>query len=236
MFLFGGCAGIILYFMRKKMVESVLYLCLEKNIKRGNILQIFNSFSNIMKFIRLSILITPFYFLITVMFAYPKFMAVNGTLANLISTFLTGFFIGNFISVGYADLLTIWFKDYRKFLFLNAIIFVIAMSIFPFVTNSWFIYYAVVLGLLGGGLPPIWAQIVTRSYGTNLRCTATNLLNAGGRGGAALYNLLISYWIATPHNFIHNAIITVFIITIITLIAIYKTENNYNNNMDYIEK
>ncbi|MFN8770459.1 MAG: MFS transporter [Neisseriaceae bacterium] len=235
MYLFGGFAGIAVYILRKKIFESSIFLNLDSNISKGNILQIFTNWQNTLKFIRLLILIVPFNFLIVIMFIYPRFMDIHDDLAILTRELLTGFFIGNLISTIACNFVVTKFKDFRSFLLLNTLVFAIIMPVYAYVNKEFYLLYAVVLGLLGGGLPTIWIQVVVRSYGTNIRSTASNALFATGRLTAILFNSLISGWLLIPQNFKFNVIYTVAIIVILVLIAIFTTKNNYDKNMEYIE-
>ena len=235
MFLFGGGAGIILYVARKKILESGLFLSLDHSIHCGSVFGLFNGVDNIVKFIRLLILILPFFFLIAIMFIYPRFMPLQDNLSELIRVLLLGFFIGNLISTLGGNLSLNYIKDFRVYIGINTLAFGLILSIFPLVTRQWFLWYALLLGLLGGGLPSIWVQVVIRSYGINQRSTAANSLNACGRLSMIAYNMLASYWICNPQTFSRNCIIFVIILSMLVFVALFYTPNNYNNKMNYTE-
>ncbi|APJ04992.1 hypothetical protein AXG55_14265 [Silvanigrella aquatica] len=235
MYLFGGLSGFIVYFARKKICESVVFLNLDNKVKKGNPLHLFNSFANIMKFSRLLMLIIPFQFLITIMFIYPRFMNLNGDMSSINKTLLTGFFIGNLISTITCNFIINKFKDYRIFVLANILLFSLVMPLFIYVPQNLFFVYTLFLGLLGGGLPTVWIQIVVKSYGTNLRSTASNFLFAFGRLSGILFNLIISTLLLTPQNFHFNVVIVIATIVSLVLFALFKTNNNYNSNMEYTE-
>ncbi len=90
MFLFGGVSGFILYLMRRELFESPLFQNMNKKIKKGNLYLMFYGYKNIKKTIRLTILIIPFYYLISVMFIIPRYMQIDGDLSSLIHTLLIG--------------------------------------------------------------------------------------------------------------------------------------------------
>ncbi|APJ02556.1 MFS transporter [Silvanigrella aquatica] len=235
MYLFGGLSGIILYIARKKICESILFLNLNKNIAKGNPFQLFHGIPNILKFLRLLFLIIPFNFLISIMFIFPRFMNLSTDLSVSNKTLLTGFFIGNLISTVSCNLIINKFKDFRIFVLINIIIFSIVMPSFIFIPEKLFFPYTILLGLLGGGLPTVWIQIVVKSYGTNLRSTAANTLFAFGRLSGILFNTIIGFCLVTPENFHFSVTIMVVIIMIIVLIALLNTKNNYDVNMEYLE-
>ncbi len=234
MFLFGGCAGLILYLARKKLFESPLFLEIPHQRQRGNPLLMFNNIPNLIKTIKLAILITPFYFLISIMFIFPNFMHLNSDLSKTIHTLLIGFFIGNLVSTIAWNYWVIKVKNFNLFFIINSIIFAIILSGFQFIADSWFFIYSIALGTLGGGLPSIWIQLVAKNYGTNQRNTATNILYVFGRGSGIIFNLLISTWLITPKNFGIYSIITTIILAIISIIIILNTRNVYSNDIDHL--
>ena len=235
LYLFGGIVGFVIYITRKKILESELFSNLQQKTQKGSVLQLFNSWRNILKFCRLWILIVPFNFLISIMFIYPKFMHLTGDLGDLTRELLTGFFIGNLISTLGSNYVINKFKDYRVFILINIILFSLVMPLFWLVNNQFFLMYAILLGLLGGGLPTVWIQLVVKSYGTNLRSTAANTIFAFGRFSCIGFNSIISVWMISAKTFNFNVLWMVILILSLVLLALYKTKNNYEANMQYIE-
>lgn len=236
LFLSGGIAGLILYISRKKLIESDLFLELEAKDNTGNLFQLVSTIPNIIKLLKLSIIILPFYFLISIMFIYPSFMNLNTSLGESIRTLLIGFFIGNLISsLGSSYILT-KFKNYKVYLSISTLSFCILLSIFKLIDQNMFFIYSIGLGLLGGGHPAVWMQLVTKHYGTNQRSTAANALYALGRGSGIGFNLLLSVWIVNPQFFNYYSLITVITITIIVFTALKNTGSYYNKSVNYIER
>ena len=235
MFLFGGGSGFGLYLMRKRLFESPLFLKLNTSIAKGNPWHMFKNITNIIKTFKLALLITPFYFTISIMFILPNFMQLKGSLTSLIHTLLIGFFIGNLFSTLVATYLINVIKDFRPYFVLNSIIFLLTISCYSFVKKDFFLLYALILGLLGGGLPTVWIQVVTKSYGTNHRNTAANTLYVVGRSSSIGFNILIAIWLANPKNFSMYCIITTIIITLSSIFAAITSKNMYIREIDYIE-
>ncbi len=234
MFLFGGVGGIVLYIARKKLFESPLFLEISPDAKKGNPLILFNNIPNLIKTLKLAVLITPFYFLISIMFILPNFMNLNIDLSQTIHTLLIGFFIGNLVSTIAWNYFISYIKSFRSFFIINSIAFITVLGSFSFVTQTSFFVYTIFLGVLGGGLPSIWIQLVAKHYGTNQRNTATNILYVFGRGSGIIFNLLISAWLINPKNFGIYSIITTIILAVISIIVILNTKNVYKTNIDYL--
>jgi MFS family permease len=235
MFLFGGGAGFILYYMRRGLFESPLFLNLGKNTIKGNPWHIFKNRTNLLKTLKLALLIIPFYFTISIMFILPSFMPLKAPLSSLIHTLLIGFFAGNLGSTLISYYLVNKIKDFRHYFIINSLVFVSTLACFNLVGPEFFFIYAVILGLLGGGLPTIWIQVVTKSYGTNHRNTAANSLYVIGRGSSIGFNLLISAWLVNPKNFTTYCIITAIVIAVLSILVALSSKNMYTREINYLE-
>lgn len=235
MFLFGGVIGVILYVLRKKILESRLFL-LTINSSRGNFLSLINSPLQITKLLKLFILIIPFNFIITVMFMLPSFMPISFSLEKAISILLIGFFLGNIVSTFFCSYIVNYFKDYRSFIWLTLIIFLISVPAFIFVTDKVFFIYNFSLGLIGGGLPTIWIQMINKEYSTNIRNTASNTLYALGRASAVTFNLFFLNWIKSRQVFITNTIICVLVISILIIVVLFTSKNTYAKDLHTIQE
>jgi MFS family permease len=236
MYLFGGVAGIIIYLLRKNIYESLIYLNMNKQVGKGQLLQLINNFPKLIKFIRLWLLIVPFNFLIVIMFMLPRFMPINDDLAQLVKVLLIGFFIGNLISSIACNYVVNWFKDFRQFLWFHLVLFVLLIPSYVIIAKNYYFLYAIGLGLLGGGPVAVWIQVVVRSYGANIRSTASNSLFAAGRASAIVFNLLIVNWLYSPKIFQAQVIGLTIIVAGLFLLALLFTANNYNTNMEYLEQ
>ena len=235
MFLFGGFGGLALYIIRKQLFESPLFLNLPQHIEKGNPWHMFRNLSGLKKTLRLAILITPFYFTISVMFILPNYMELNTDVSALIHTLLIGFFIGNLFSTLVCNYWVNKVQDFRWFFIVNSIIFTLVLILFKHVSQIWFFAYCLLLGLLGGGLPSVWIQLIAKSYGTNQRNTATNTLYVIGRGSGIGFNLLISIWLINPKDFSFYCIITTIIVAVLSIIATLNTGNVYKKEIDYVD-
>ena len=235
-FICGGLAGILIFILRKKILESVLFKSLTPTIYRGNFFKLFANKSQIFKLIKLFILIVPFNFLISIIILLPNFMPISFKLGSAVQILLTGFFIGNLISTFASSYIINYFKDYRVYCWLNITLFILIIPLFRFIPDSFFFIYCLFLGLLGGGLPTVGIQIINKSYPTEIRNTASNTLYAMGRGSSIISNLLCQIWITNKSLFIYSITTSVFVITSLVIIALLNTKNNYNYSLNKLER
>lgn len=234
-YIFGGIAGIIIYIFRNKMIESTLFLELEKNIIKGNLLLLINSWHNVIKLIRLFIINITFSVILSIIFIFPKFMPIKQDLLVLNQHLLAGFFIGNLLSTLLSSYVVRFFKSYKLFLAINTILFILLIPLFTYVTEDYFMLYSILVGFIAGGGPTVWIQIVVKSYGTNQRNTASNILFALGRLCSIVINMLTLYLLKTPENFAINIFYLTSGVGILVLISLLFTKNNYFQEMNYVE-
>ncbi|MCC2625597.1 MAG: transporter [Burkholderiales bacterium] len=233
MFIFGGIIGIILYVFRKQILESRLFL-LAQNQSPGNFLLLINSPGQFIKLLKLFIIIVPFNFIITAMFMLPSFMPISFSLQRAVAILLIGFFLGNIVSTFLCSYIVNYFKDYRSFIWLTLLTFFISVPTFILVNDHIFFAYNFILGLIGGGLPTIWIQMINKEYPTNIRNTASNTLYALGRGSAVIFNLFFLSWIKNKQIFITNTIASGFIISILMVIVLLTSKNTYAKDLQTV--
>jgi MFS family permease len=162
-------------------------------------------------------------------------MPIKDDLLVLNQKLLAGFFIGNLLSTLLSSYFVRLFKSYKVFLIINTILFILFIPIFKYVTENYFILYSILIGLLSGGAPTVWIQIVVKSYGTNQRNTAANVLFAMSRVSSIIINMFILYLLRTPENFAINIFYLTILVGILVIISLIFTENNYSKIMNYIE-
>jgi len=76
---------------------------------------------------------------------------------------------------------------------------------------------------------------VVRSYGANIRSTASNSLFAVGRATGIVFNLLVANWLTNARVFQYGVMVVVIFIAVSYLCALLFTANNYNVDMAYME-
>lgn len=233
MFICGGCAGLLLYIGRSKIQESEDFLYAKRQFasSRGSIRILLSEKKYILGLIKYLVMILPYYAIITMMFIFPNYIIKTYTLAYAIKILLMGFFIGNIISSFASAALNNYFRNYKIYLGILLGVFLVLMSIFPYVAEQHLFIYSLGLGLIGGGYPISWAQQVAREYPAHIRSLASNVLFALGRASSILFNTLIVFWLMdNGQHFISSAQITVAIVFVLALLSLYFTPNNYQKS------
>lgn len=239
MFLFGGISGILLYLGRKKVYESILFenIYRQNNIDKGNISIIISNSKTFLKTLKLFLLITPFNLIISIIFIFPSLMNLNQDLSSAIKTILLGFFLGGVIGLLISSPIMNAIKSYTKYLTISFIL-ILFILLFPlkYINDQNLFIYCIIIGVIGGSYPPIWIQLVSRSYGTNLRNTASNSLFALGRLSGIFFNIIISYSLANMHLGVYYLKYLIILVLTFAILSLFTIKDNYNSKLDYLER
>lgn len=233
MFICGGSGGLVLYAMRGNLNESPLFKKIA-NTPKGNLLYLLNNSKNLWKMFSLAVLILPFYFVVSVMLIMPRFMNLQMALSESIYKLLLGFFVGNILSTLIAVVCVKIVKDFRPYLFVNTVLFVILLLFARFIGYQQFTIYSLLIGCIGGGLPTLWIQIVAKNYGTNQRNTATNVIYIIGRASMIAFNIGISYFMNIENSFWSFVGWSTGLIALFNIIVILRSRNVYATDVDYV--
>lgn len=236
MFAFGGIAGIIIFILRAKIHESLIFSQQHQlyTSNFGNLKLIFFNKNNLLKFIKLLILIIPYQLMITIMFIFPNYIISNYSLAYATKLLLMGFFAGNLISTMISSFIINRIASYKKYLAYTFIAYALIMPIFAYVGQNLLLIYSIGIGILGGGYPVAWILLVTKSYGINIRSTASNLLFAMGRISGILFNLLIMHWLINPKTLVSNAVYIIITVIGLSFIILTMIKDNYQTSKNYL--
>lgn len=235
MFIFGGVFGIGLWLCRKSLIESGLYLEVtsNQNISKGNIFKLINTPQNIIKLFKFFTINIPYYVLVSLMFIAPMFMNLSYPAEKVPQILLFGFFTGNLIACGFS----MWFNNkvnsYKLILYISFIAYITSFAIFKYIPNNLFFAYCIVFGLIGGTLPIAWIQLVSKSYGTNIRNTASNSLFAMGRGTSIVVNLFLTFFLLHKETFIQNSVIMVVITGALAILGLYFSQETYHQDSKF---
>jgi MFS family permease len=226
MFIFGGLAGLGIYAFRRVLEESPFFIELYQSKDRlKNAGSIFFLFKNYSKPLILNFVITlPYFFIITVMFALVKFIAVDGDFASLVKIFLFGFFAGNIISCLFSGIYNQYFKSPNLFFIVNLIIFLASILAYKYISSNTIFIYGIFIGLIGGGYNIMWAQYAATEFPTEVRSLACNMIFALGRTSTIFFGIIFANWLTNEQVFRHN--INIFAIglamVVLLIIVFYK--------------
>jgi hypothetical protein len=239
----GGILGMVLLVMRISVVESGMFLQVkQKAVTRGNFFMFFTNAQRFRKYINAILIGLPTWFVIGIMVNQSDRFAKSMYGSTSLDSGRSVMFAYIALSVGdiFGGFLCQWFKSRKKGLLTFYILGILfGVLFFSGLNNSDFTMYffCAMLGFSNG----YWAIFVTmgaEQFGTNLRATAATTIPNMVRGVLPLLNLLFldlfqKNW---GWTLIRSGIVTGAIVTAISFVAFYFTDETYHKDLNYIEE
>lgn len=240
LFIIGGSAGILLFFLRLGVYESKLFLNQEKTtVQKGAFFSLFTNGNRFKRFLQCIVVGLPVYFVVGLPI---KFASNFGTAFNIqgVSVPIAIMMCYIFLSVGdvvcnYASQV---FKSRKKMFFFFNVLNLIAVLLFIYFPpqNAWQ-YHFLYCPLLGFSVG-YWALIVTNAaeqFGTNLRATVAtsvpNFIRSSFIPIAMSFTFFEQYF-----GTIHSAGLIGIICSVLALIATFTMKETFGTDLNYEEK
>ncbi len=240
-YIVGGVLGIMLLLLRLKMFEPLLFVSLnDSTVKKGDFLSLFTNKERFFRYSKCILIGLPTWFVVSVLIGgsdeFSKYMNIQGTVKPLYAIMFTyiGLVFGDLAS-GFSSQ---WLKSRRKIVFIflvAAFCLVLFYLYFAYgISNTEFYTLCFFIGIAMG----YWAVFVTigaEQFGTNLRATVATTVPNFVRGMTipitALYALL------KGHMTIVEAAMIVGLLTFgIAFYALWRMEESYHKDLDYLEE
>jgi MFS family permease len=241
LYFIGGGIGLVLLALRVSVSESSMFASLEKsNVQRGNFLQFFTNRDRFFRYAKGMLIGMPVWYCIGILifFAneFANRMGIKGiTPGNAI--------LFQYIGLGFGDvaagLISHQLKSRKKALYLFYFIFTFFIVLFFTQHNNsqvWFYFICAGLGF-GSGISVLYIITSAEQFGTNLRATAATSITNFVRGFTPLlfliFALLRDYFAI---DYITAAWIIGIGVMLISISALYFTQESYGKDLDFIEE
>jgi MFS transporter, putative metabolite:H+ symporter len=239
----GGVLGMILLVMRISVVESGMFIQIKQQaVTRGNFFMFFTNRIRFRKYMNAILIGLPTWFVIGIMVnqsdRFAKIMYGSTSLDSGRSVM----FAYVALSVGdiFGGFLCQWFKSRKKGLLTFYILGIISGVLFfsGLNNNDSMMYFCCALLGFSNGYWAIFVTMGAEQFGTNLRATAATTIPNMVRGVLPLLNLLFldlfqKNW---GWGLVRSGIVTGSIVTLISLIAFYFTDETYHKDLNYTEQ
>jgi MFS family permease len=235
----GGGLGICLLLLRISVIESGMYNQVrEMKITRGNFGMFFNNGNRFRKYM-LSILIgLPTWYVIGILIVFSnEFGKRFGIKEDVLPGKATMY---AYVAIAFADVLigfvSQWLKSRKKALYIFYFITAVSIALFfsPFNNSSTTMYIiAAALGF-GTGFWAIFVTMAAEQFGTNLRATAATTVPNMVRGALPLMLLLFN-WLQHYTDYVKAGLITGIIIMLISIIAVFFSDETFGKDLNYVE-
>ena len=235
----GGALGIGLLLLRIKASESGMFHQIKTtSVQRGNLLVIFKSRPNILKYLRCILIGIPLWFVIGILVTFsPEFgKALNMSQVPQASKAVMFAYIG--LSLGglaSGSLSQIWSsrkKAVAVFMLLNALF----MGLFLFCpTQSLGIFYLFCMGLgFASGYWAVFVTIAAEQFGTNIRSTVATTVPNFVRGSVVPLTLSFQS-LKNSYGIINAGWILALFCVLVALWALVGLAETHGKDLDYVE-
>ena len=238
----GGCLGMVLLFLRISVAESGMFIQVKHQaVQRGNFFMFFTDIRRFRKYINAILIGFPTWFVIGILVNQSDRFAKSMYGSTTLDSGRSVMFAYMALSIGdiFGGFLCQWLKSRKKGLLFFYLLGIVCMFLFfsGFNQSDFTMYFfCAMLGFSNG----YWAIFVTmgaEQFGTNLRATAATTIPNMVRGALPLINLLFLdvFQKSWGWTLVHSGIITGVIVTLISFIAFYFTDETYHKDLNYIE-
>lgn len=237
----GGVLGLLLLILRVFVYESGMFGKLkEKPVKRGDFLSLLTKKKLFFKYLYCILIGVPVWYVIGILITFsPEFgrdiLHIKGEInaGKAIMYHYIGASLGSFIT----GLISQWLRSRKK----SLVIALVSLSIFITgyfsafnLSASLFYIIIFILGIAMG----YWAVFVTTAseqFGTNIRSTATTTIPNFVRGATVPVTFLFQY-LGYRIGLWSSGIIVGIICLSLAFFSLYKLEETYEKDLDYVEE
>jgi MFS family permease len=239
-FFLGGGMGLLLLIMRIGVFESGMFESMKKsNIPKGNLLLLLKSKTNLMKYLGVIAIAVPVWYVMGILITFsPEMMKSLGVTTftpdpgKAIMFAYLGITFGDFLSGMLSQLL----KSRKKVLTLFLVLTILSVFMyFTLAVKSEFMFYGVITFVgIATGYWAVFMSTAAELFGTNIRATVTTTAPNFVRGSVIFLTLGFRY-LEVYFSAINAAVLIGIVTFIPAFLALYKMEETFHKDLDYVE-
>lgn len=236
----GGGLGILLLFLRMKVFESGMFTRIKgENIKRGNMLMLFNNRKRFAKYFKCILVGVPIWFVVGILITFsPEFGKALGLAqpveaGKAVMLAFSGQVAGDIVSGLMSQYFTSRKKAILVFLCLS-LLFILTYLLFP--SNDLFLFYTMCIFLgFANGYWTLFVTIAAELFGTNLRATVATTVPNFVRGAIIPLTAIFIY-LKSSLGIIYSALVVGMASILIAFIALRFLDETFFKDLNYIEE
>lgn len=236
----GGGLGLILMALRVRVFESGIFMKLkQENIKRGDVLKLFNNKTRLLKYINSILIGMPIWFVMGILLTFsPEFGQALGfrepvDAGKAVMFTFAAQVLGNLIS----GLLSQYLQSRKKVMLLfivSSLLLVVVYLLVPLHSTTLFYLLCAGLGFCSG----YWTLFITVAaelFGSDLRATVATTVPNFVRGSVIPLTML--FQMAKNYvGIIYGALVVGLLTFAIALVALIYLEETFKKDINYVEK
>ena len=236
----GGGLGLLLMIMRIRVFESGIFMNLkEKNIKRGEIIKLFNNKTRLIKYINSILIGMPIWFVTGILITFsPEFGQALGLskpvdAGQAVMITFAGQVFGNVVSGSLSQYLRSRKKVIIIFILIS-LLFAIVYLLSPFKSVTVFYFICACLGF-SSGYWTLFITVAAELFGSDLRATVATTVPNFVRGSVIPITMLFAF-LKKYTGTISSALIVGLITYVIAILALVYLEETFKKDVNYVEE
>lgn len=236
----GGGLGLILMALRVRVFESGIFIKLkEKNVKRGDVLKLFNNKTRLLKYVNSILIGVPIWFVVGILLTFsPEFGQALGLdkpveAGKAVMFAFAAQVLGNIVSGFLSQYLQNRKKVILLFILLSLLLVVVYLMV-PFRSTTLFYALCACLGFCSGYWT-IFITVAAELFGSDLRATVATTVPNFVRGAVIPLTMLF----AMAKNYIgiiYGALVIGLVTYAVALIALIYLEETFKKDINYVEE
>jgi MFS family permease len=238
-YIVGGVLGLMLLLLRIKMFESGMYSNIKSmNVRKGDFISLFTSWQRFSKYVKCILIGLPTWYVVGILITFsPEFgvrLGIDGAISagkSIMYTYI-GLVFGDIASGFGSQLIRSRKKVVMISLFMTT--FFVVVYLFSFGVSVTYFYILCVLIGISIGYWAVFVTIGSEQFGTNLRATVATTVPNFVRGATVPITVSFNY-LRGSMDILHSAMIVGIVVMIIAFAALYRMEESYHKDLDYLE-
>lgn len=241
-FYIGGAMGLALLVMRIGVYESGMFKHIkEEKVSRGNFFQLFSSRDRVRKYFSIIFVTVPVWYVMgTLVLFAPELSELMGLPKDSISSGRSIMFAYTGITIGdlASGLISHLMKSRKKALLIFLSLTAIGIALYFLIGGrSVSVFYGVVTFIgFATGYWAVFMSTASELFGTNIRATATTTAPNFVRGSTILISWLLVLATDLFADKITGTIVTGIFIMSLAFVALWRLEETFGKDLDYVEK
>jgi MFS family permease len=235
----GGGLGLMLMVLRVRVFESSMFMKLkEKDIKRGDVLKIFNNKTRLLKYLNSILIGIPIWFVIGILLTFsPEFGLAMGLdqpvdAGKAVTLAFAAQILGNVTS----GFLSQYFQSRKKVILLFILLsfsLILVYLLVPLHSTMLFYLICTCLGFCSG----YWTLVITVAaelFGSDLRATVATTVPNFVRGSVIPLTMLFAM-VKNYIGIIHGALVVGVVSFTIAIVALIFLEETFKKDINFVE-
>ncbi|RJP72254.1 MAG: MFS transporter [Ignavibacteriales bacterium] len=238
-YIVGGVLGLLLLLLRIKMFESGMYSNIKSmNVRKGDFVSLFTSRERFSKYAKCILIGLPTWYVVGILITFsPEFgvrLGIDGAISagkSIMYTYI-GLVFGD-IASGFGSQLI---RSRKKVVMISLLLttFFVIVYLFSFGVSVTYFYILCVLIGISIGYWAVFVTIGSEQFGTNLRATVATTVPNFVRGATVPITVSFNY-LRGSMDILQSAMIVGVVVMLIAFAALYRMEESYHKDLDYLE-